>query len=604
MAKHPLTNLVCWLLTAVMLALTVGFMNGEALGLQAAEGSWNTDYATLFDDSTVHTVDIVAEESDWEQLLENARAEEYIPCSLVIDGTAVKNAAVRAKGNTSLTQVTNERYSLKIEFDHYEAGQSFLGLDKLVLNNIIQDNTYLRDWLCYALFRRMGVPAPLTSFAVVTVNGAYYGLCLAVEAVEEAFLQRNFGADYGDLYKPDSAEGSSDGSASLIYTTGAPSDYGDILDTAKTDVTAAEEAELIAAVKALGEEDVVSALNVEEVLRYFVVHNFVVNGDSYTGSMLHNYYLYQEDGKLAMLPWDYNLAFGAFAMGGVQGGGAGRGGNSAFSAVNWPLDDPLLSGSMEDRPMLSWIFADEAYMEQYHQMMGELLESCFESGWFAEEMERIISLIAPYVEADTTSFTNYDTFLSASGELKTFCELRAESLRGQLEGTIPSTSAGQAADSVSLIETGDLAVAAMGGFGGMVRTRESGPPSQTEQGQPEAPEPPQGEAGFAVGTSPDDMPSSEGMPDQGAPSGGASPQESGGIPEERENGGRPELPLEGVPDWGSEDMRGSFGGRGEMPGGQGEQMGPGTGVDAVFLTGCSVLVLLAGLLFAWRYLRR
>ncbi len=50
----------------------------------------------------------------------------------------------------------------------------------------------------------------------------------------------------------------------------------------------------------------------DEVLRYFVVHNFVVNGDSYTGSMIHNYYLYEQDGKLSMIPWDYNLAFGGF----------------------------------------------------------------------------------------------------------------------------------------------------------------------------------------------------------------------------------------------------------------------------------------------------
>ena len=336
MAKHPLTDLICWLLAAAMLALTAGFMNGEALGIQASAGTWESAYTDLFDDSVVHTVDIVAEESDWAELLENAQAEEYIPCNVVIDGTAVKNVAVRAKGNTSLTQVTNGRYSLKIEFDHYETGRSYLGLDKLVLNNIIQDDTYLKDWLCYALFRQMGVPAPLASFAVVTVNGAYYGLCLAVEAVEESFLQRNFGAGYGDLYKPDSAEGGSDGSASLAYATDDPGDYGDILDTAKTDVTEEEAAELIAALKALSEGDAASALDTEEVLRYFVVHNFVVNGDSYTGSMLHNYYLYQEDGKLAMLPWDYNLAFGSFSMGGERGGQMSGSASSAVRQFGGP----------------------------------------------------------------------------------------------------------------------------------------------------------------------------------------------------------------------------------------------------------------------------
>lgn len=615
MAKHPLTDLICWLLAAAMLALTVGFMNGEALGIQASDGAWDAAYADLFDDSVVHTVDIVAEESDWAELLENAQAEEYIPCNVVIDGTAVKNVAVRAKGNTSLTQVTNGRYSLKIEFDHYETGKSYLGLDKLVLNNIIQDDTYLKDWLCYALFRQMDVPAPLASFAVVTVNGAYYGLCLAVEAVEESFLQRNFGAGYGDLYKPDSAEGGSDGSASLAYTTDAPGDYGDILDTAKTDVTEEEAAELIAALKALSEGDAASALDTEEVLRYFVVHNFVVNGDSYTGSMLHNYYLYQEDGKLAMLPWDYNLAFGSFSMGGERGGQMG---GSASSAVNWPLDDPLLSGSLEDRPMLAWIFADETYTERYHQLMGELLTTCFDSGWFSEKFDQMVALLSPYVEADTTSFTDYETFLSASEELKTFCTLRAESLQGQLDGTIPSTSAGQAADSSSLIDTGDLSLSAMGGFGGGMsvqrqsRTWESGQPGQMEEGQSGMPEPPEGAGDFPGGTPPD-MAAAEGAASGATPGEAASaegeeaggekdaalPSQEGSADSRREDF----TPPEGFSGRDGQNVNGGFGGPGETPGGQGEQTAAG-GLPALLLTGAAVLVLLAGLLFAWKYRRR
>ena len=38
-------------------------------------------------------------------------------------------------------------------------------------------------------------------------------------------------------------------------------------------------------------------VDIEEVIRYFVVHNFVLNFDSYTGSMIHNYYLYEEKTK-------------------------------------------------------------------------------------------------------------------------------------------------------------------------------------------------------------------------------------------------------------------------------------------------------------------
>ena len=92
----------------------------------------------------------------------------------------------------------------------------------------------------------------------------------------------------------------------------------------------------------------------DAVLRYFVVHNFVVNGDSYTGSMIHNYYLYEQDGKLSMLPWDYNLAFG-----GVSGQATRK------APVNDPIDDVL-----SDRPMQAWIFSsEEAYTALYHELL-------------------------------------------------------------------------------------------------------------------------------------------------------------------------------------------------------------------------------------------
>lgn len=119
----------------------------------------------------------------------------------------MKNCAIRAKGNTSLSNVKqygNDRYSFKIEFDHYDDTLTYHGLDKLVLNNNIQDNTLMKDYLTYRMMAYMGVDAPLVSYAFITVNGEDFGLYLALEAVEESFLERNYGADYGELYKPDS----------------------------------------------------------------------------------------------------------------------------------------------------------------------------------------------------------------------------------------------------------------------------------------------------------------------------------------------------------------------------------------------------------------
>ena len=121
----------------------------------------------------------------------------------------------------------------------------------------------------------------------------------------------------------------------LQYIDDDPESYQNIFGNAKTDVSSNDEAWLIESLKKLSSyEDLEDVLDMDAVLRYFVVHNFVVNGDSYTGSMIHNYYLYEQDGKLSMLPWDYNLAFGGFH------------GNNATRSVNDPIDDVL-----SDRPM-------------------------------------------------------------------------------------------------------------------------------------------------------------------------------------------------------------------------------------------------------------
>ena len=103
-----------------------------------------------------------------------------------------------------VSQVGSDRYSFKIGFDQYDSGKTYYGLDKLCLNNLIQDNTMMKDYLAYRLMASFGVNAPLCSYVYVTVNGEDWGLYLAVEGVEDAFLQRNYGRDHGQLYKPDS----------------------------------------------------------------------------------------------------------------------------------------------------------------------------------------------------------------------------------------------------------------------------------------------------------------------------------------------------------------------------------------------------------------
>lgn len=246
--------------------------------------------------------------------------------------------------------------------------------------------------------------------------------------------------------------GSSD--VALVYTDDEYDSYKNIFENAKTAVTNAGKDRLISSLKQLNEGvNIGEVVNVEKVIRYFVVHNFVCNFDSYTGSMIHNYYLYEKDGQLSMIPWDYNLAFGGF-----------QGTDDAASLVNFPIDSPVFGDTTQSRPMISWIFNSREYTQLYHESFAEFIAMYFDSGYFAEMIDDVKDMIAPYVEKDVTRFCTYEEFLKGVDTLKEFCLLRAESIKGQLSGEIPSTSQGQMQDEASLIDASGIDIFAMGGM--------------------------------------------------------------------------------------------------------------------------------------------
>ena len=536
-------GVVCGIITLLTLVITLLFVNGEKFGIVRADTVLPYTQK-LFTTDKVHTIDIVANKDDWQNMLDNARSEEYITCDVVIDGEAYHNVAIRPKGNSSLRQVSSsdsDRYSFKVEFDHYDKNTTYYGLDKLALNNLIQDKTCMKDYICLDMLRQAGAYAPLASYVWVTLNGEDWGLYLAVEGIEDGFAQRNFGSDYGSIYKPESMNmGGGNGknnfedfakqwknrkngegfnhqqtaeikksesiapesqselpimndkpenqsetenktadnqnadrrmpnwsgfgkgmggntAVRLQYSDDNIESYSNIFDNAVFDVSKADKERLIASLKQLGEQkDLEQVLEIDEVMRYFAAHTFVLNNDSYTGMIVHNYYVHEHEGKLSMIGWDYNLAFG------------GMGGGDASALVNDAIDTP--ANNVENLPMLSWIFSNEEYTKKYHEIYLSWIESYFNSGQFEETFDNTYSLIAPYVKKDPTAFCTYEEFEKAAPVLKKLCLLRAESVKGQLDGSIPSTDEAQKADSSALINADEVDIAAMGnhmgGFGG------------------------------------------------------------------------------------------------------------------------------------------
>ena len=164
----------------------------------------------LFDTSEVLDIDILMDDDKWNEMLNNATQEVYYECDVVINGTTFYQVGIRPKGNTSLSSIAkdpdNNRYSFKLEFDQFVDGQTCFGLDKLILNNSYADTTNMKETFVYDMFQYLDADASLYNYANISVNNEYFGVYLALEAVEESFMLRNYGMEKGYLYKPDSMD--------------------------------------------------------------------------------------------------------------------------------------------------------------------------------------------------------------------------------------------------------------------------------------------------------------------------------------------------------------------------------------------------------------
>ena len=520
---------------AVVMAIAL-LTVGICLALAVSAGySKDTDlkepeYMTkLFDKDKVLEINIKIDENDFDDLKENATDEQYYRADITIDGVTCKNVAIRAKGNSSLSQVagddTTDRYSFKIKTDEYIDNQNIYGLSKFVLNNNIGDATNMKEYMSYDLLNQMGISTPGFAYANIKINDQDWGLYLAVESLEDEFIERNYGNTNGNLYKVETSnmgkenkagqqmqppegnqdgqqmqppEGNQDGQqmqqgqgfpggagpggmgksgGSLIYSDDEISSYSDIFDYTILDKTnKSDKKRLIEIIKNLNEgTKLEESIDVDEVLKYFAVNTFLVNLDSYAGSMKHNYYLYEQDGKMQILPWDYNLAYGAFFM---MGGGADNSKNSqASQVINFPIDSPV-TDSMENSPLISKLLEVNEYREKYHEYLQEIVDKYVNTGYFNEEIDKIDNLIADYVKNDKTAFFTYDEYKASLPSLKQYGVDRGKSIQEQLNGIQPSEDYGDLETTVDIKALGQQ----MGG----------GPKGDEEGGMPEMGKGPQG----------------------------------------------------------------------------------------------------------------
>jgi spore coat protein CotH len=91
----------------------------------------------------------------------------------------------------------NLKLGLRVEFDHAKGQTQAV---RVVLRNLWQDPSLVREDVSMAFFARMGI-ASRESFAKVYINNVYSGVYGVVENVDPVFLQRTLGNNTGFLFE-------------------------------------------------------------------------------------------------------------------------------------------------------------------------------------------------------------------------------------------------------------------------------------------------------------------------------------------------------------------------------------------------------------------
>ena len=653
--KHITKIIAVVMAAAVCLCLCAAAFSDQITASAGGTGI-SMEYETaLFDTGSIISVNIRMDEADWAEMLANAAAEEYYQCDVEINGETFYRVGIRPKGNTSLTSIANDpttdRYSFKLEFDHYVDGQTCFGLDKLVLNNNYADATNMKEALIYDMYQYLGADASLYNYAKISVNGEYWGVYLALEAVEDSFLLRNYGAESGALYKPEGVGGGGFDADDMDFggmdlsdmtppdrqetgdqanmpqfpsqqpnennesTAEAPADFGERpemsfdfaggmtgfsmsggganLNYTDDELDSYEtiwDGEVTSTKKSDHKRVVTALRNISEgndLEDYMDIDNLL-------RYMAVHVFSVNEDSLSGNMAHNYYL----YESGGrlnilpwdynLALGGMG-GSNDATSVVNDAIDNAFSGTTFFDT-----LLEDETYHSQYDAYLQQLVSEYIDGGGFDAFYERVRSQIDALVETDPTAFYSYEEYLTAADTLYQVVRLRGQSIQGQLNGTIPSTDEEQR-KSNALIDASALDISVMGsmntggGFGSDRQAAPTGAESDSGEKNAESASEPSRAGSLDASQSDSEMPE------------GFDPSQFGGKNQAASDS--TQQPANDAPNTDAAVPNGRPSTDG-FPGGSSGSDGQAVPVSNLALYGLTLLVMIAAMLFAVLYRRK
>jgi spore coat protein CotH len=380
----------------------------------------------LFNDQVLQRIDLWVNTRDWHLLRAHPEADSHYPANLKWNGQTVINVAIRVTGTGSLS---SSKPALRVDFDRYATGRTFLGLSAISLRNSVQDPSGLRELLTMKTYRAMGLPASRMAPAALYVNNRYFGYYIVTEDVDEAFLARVFGentgylfeykwtfyyyfeylgtdlSSYAALYDPRTHDRESQGSLYLP------------VEAMIRTITDASDTDFVAAVSPY--------TDLNAFMRLVAVQAAIAECDGLLGNWgVNNHYLYRMKGLTLhqFIPWDAS---------------------SSLHAIDYPLhaghDENVLMRRALVVPALKQLYYDTLIetANLFDQVDAPVDPEQPAPGWLEREGLRLLDLIRPAMYADQVKpFTN-DEFEAGAAEVQTFTQTRGDFVRWEARRFIP-----------------------------------------------------------------------------------------------------------------------------------------------------------------------
>ena len=287
--------------------------------------------------------------------------------TVTIDGETHTEVGVRKKG--FLGSQSDTKPSLKLRYDKYVDGQSLGGvMDRMTLNNSVQDASMVNTCLSYQVFAAAGLPSPRCNFATVTVNGKDLGLYVHVEEIKAPFLARHFDSAEGNLYEGTVSDFTLEYRGTFEKKTNE--DEGDWSDADA--VVAALQDPSDAGLVALGE-----IVDLDRFLSFWATEVLVGHWDGYVGDR-NNFQFYREpDGKFVFIPWGTDDTFHL------------KDDPNPFDNISNPPPSVLALTAIPDR-----LYSDPDWRVKYAAQLKEILNSV----WNEEELLASVDQMAAIVQ--------------------------------------------------------------------------------------------------------------------------------------------------------------------------------------------------------------